>query len=49
MKEQVQRYRVILQVEIDGRLYQCGDIVELDIETAVEHAVALTRLEEQER
>ena len=44
----MKRYRVILPVEIGGRVYQFGEIAELDLETAVTYAIALIQVEEGE-
>jgi hypothetical protein len=38
-------YRVLLPVEIDGRIYQFGETVELDVATAVEYSNALATCE----
>ncbi len=42
------RYRVVLPVEIAGRIYQFGEIAELDLETAIGLSHALIEIEEKE-
>lgn len=43
------KYRVLLAVDIDGRIYGFGETVELDDETATEYGHALVALEEEDR
>ncbi len=45
---EVRRYRTTLPVEIDGVVYQFGQVVELATERALEYAHALIALEEGE-
>ncbi|HWQ55684.1 MAG TPA: hypothetical protein VN442_18500 [Bryobacteraceae bacterium] len=42
------RYRVILPVEIDGQGHGFGEVVELDLSTALEYSTALIAMEEGE-
>ena len=42
----MKRYRVTLPVDIGGRVYQFGEVAELDIETATQYAHALIAAEE---
>jgi hypothetical protein len=42
------QYRVILPVEIDGRVLAYGETVELETQTAVDYAHALIAVEEGE-
>lgn len=44
----MRKYRVTLPVVIGGRTYQFGEVVELDIETAVQYAHALIAVEEED-
>jgi hypothetical protein len=44
----VKKYRVTLPVAIGGQDYQFGDLVALDVETAVEYGYALIAAEEEE-
>ncbi len=44
----MRRYRVTLPVEIGGRVYQFGEVAELELETAAQHAHALIAEEEQD-
>jgi hypothetical protein len=44
----MRKYRVTLPVEIDGKMYQFGDVVELDLETATQFAHALIAWEGDE-
>jgi hypothetical protein len=37
----VKRYRVLLAIEVDGRIYEFGETVELDAKTAWEYRHAL--------
>jgi hypothetical protein len=39
-------YRVLLPVEINGRIYQHGETVRLDLETAIGFADALIAMDE---
>ncbi len=41
------KYKVILPIDVDGRIYHYGDIVELDLDTAVLYAHALIAQEEE--
>jgi hypothetical protein len=41
----VKRYRVILPVEIDGKVYEYGHMVELELEQALAYAHALILLD----
>ncbi|MDE2097865.1 MAG: hypothetical protein KGL39_11500 [Patescibacteria group bacterium] len=40
-------YRVILPIEIDGKKYEHGSVVSLDMKTAEEYAFALLPAEEK--
>ena len=40
-----QKYRVILPIEVDGRVYQFNEEIELDLGTAALYAHALIPLE----
>ena len=42
------RYKVLLPIDVDGRIYQHGDVVELDLETAKIYSHALIALAETE-
>ena len=42
------RYRVLLPVEIGGRIYDFGAVIELDLETAKEYSHALLALGNEE-
>jgi hypothetical protein len=44
----MKRYRVLLPVEIGGTIYNFGDVVDLDLETAVQYAHALIAVETEE-
>jgi hypothetical protein len=44
----VKRYRVILPVDIAGKIYQFGDEAELDFETACKYAFCLIAVEQGE-
>lgn len=46
MKKQ---YHVMLPVEVDGKVYNYGDVAELDIETAAKYAHALMALGEEQK
>ena len=41
-------YRVVLPVDIDGRIYEYGSTIELDIETATLYSHALMAVEEEQ-
>lgn len=41
-------YKVLLAVEIEGRIYGHGSVVELDLETAARYAHALIAVEKGE-
>jgi hypothetical protein len=43
----VKTYRVLLAIEVDGKIYQHGAIVELPSEIAVNYSHALIALEEK--
>jgi hypothetical protein len=42
------KFRVLLPIEIDGRIYEFGSTVELDLETALLYSHALQACEEKE-
>ena len=42
----MRRFRVLLPIEIDGRMYEFGSVVELDLETAGGYSHALIACEE---
>jgi hypothetical protein len=42
------KYRVTLPVDIGGRIWNFGEVVELDIETAAAYAHALIALEDED-
>jgi hypothetical protein len=44
----MKRYRVTLPVEIDGVMYQFGEVAELELEIAALYAHALIAVEEEE-
>jgi hypothetical protein len=44
----VKKYRVTLPVEIDGKVYSFGEIVELGLEEAALYAHALIAVEESD-
>lgn len=39
------KFRVLLAIEIDGRIYEFGSVVELDLETALLYSHALMACE----
>jgi hypothetical protein len=41
------KFRVLLPIEIDGRIYEFGSTVELDLETALLYSHALMACEEE--
>lgn len=41
-------FRVVLPIDIDGKLFQFGQTVELDVETAKAYSHALVRVDEEE-
>jgi hypothetical protein len=43
----MRKYRVVLPVEIGDRIYQFGEHVELDVETAAQYAHCLIAIEEE--
>jgi hypothetical protein len=43
----MKRYRVLLPVEIGGRVYQFGEVVELNMKTAKEYGHALSAMAEE--
>jgi hypothetical protein len=43
------KYRVLLAVDIDGRIYGVGETVELDDQTATDYNHALVAVEEEEK
>jgi hypothetical protein len=43
----MKRFRVLLPIEIDGRIYEFGSVVELDLETALAYSHALIACEEE--
>lgn len=40
------KYRVVLPIDIGGRVFHFGDVAEIDIETAIEYSHALIEIEE---
>ena len=42
------KFRVVLAVEIDGQMYQYGSLIDLNTETAKLYAHALVRVQETE-
>lgn len=44
----MKRFRVLLPIEIDGRIYEFGSVVELSLETAKDYSHALIACEEVE-
>lgn len=42
------RYRVILPIDVGGRVYGFGEIAELEMDTAVDYAHALIPLKEED-
>ena len=42
----MKRYRVLLPIEVGGRMYNFGDEVELELEEAVQYSHALIAVEE---
>ena len=42
------KFRVLLPIEIDGKVYGYGQEIELDMETAKQYAHALVRVESKE-
>ena len=44
----MKRFRVLLPIDIEGRIYEFGSTVELDLETALLYSHALIACEEKE-
>jgi hypothetical protein len=43
----MKKYRVVLPIEVGGRIYQFGETIDLDMETAAQYAHALIAVEEE--
>jgi len=42
------KYKVLLPIEIEGRIYEFGSVVELDLDVAKEYSHALIACEQEE-
>jgi 5-enolpyruvylshikimate-3-phosphate synthase len=42
------KYKVLLPIDVDGQIFEFGQIVELDMETASQYSHALIAVEEEE-
>jgi hypothetical protein len=43
----MKKFRVVLPIEVDGRIYEFGAVVEMDLETARLYSHALIAVEEE--
>jgi hypothetical protein len=43
----MRKFRVVLPIEVDGRIYEFGAVIELDVETARLYSHALIMLDSQ--
>jgi hypothetical protein len=41
------KYRVILAIDVDGKRYEYGDVIELEMQVALDFAHALQLIEEE--
>jgi hypothetical protein len=44
----MRKYRVLLPIEVDGVRFEHGDVVQLEMQTAIDFAHALVAIEESE-
>jgi hypothetical protein len=44
----MKKYRVLLPIDVDGKVYQYGQVVELDATLAKDYSHALVRVPEEE-